>query len=522
MLGPTPRILLATATALTVYLGTVTRAGVTFVVEETTIAQVHAGFQTGALTCRDLVTRYLARIERYNDRGPELRAIASVNPRALPEADRLDREFAKRGLTGPLHCVPVILKDNILTAGWETTAGSPALKGFIPDRDAAAVVRLKAAGAILLAKSNMPDLALDMLNTVSALYGSTRNPYALDRVPAGSSGGTAVAVAANLGLVGLGTDTGGSIRGPAAHASVVGVRPTFGLNSRDGIVPLDPNSDTVGPIARRVEDAALVLDVLVGWDEEDTATEAIRRLGNFEPSSTHLQDGFKDTRIGVLRQAYLGGPLKIDPQIARLFTQALDNLSSLGVKVVDSVTLGPVPNLPEMEKCRGFRYNLNEFLAALGPNAPIRSFDDIVSSGRYHPSLQSELRAMQTGTFYGPDSNACRDVSTYRDAVADILTSAMNRLDLDVLVYPTWSQLPQRSSEVALRTSGQTLRFASATGFPAVTIPMGFSTDGLPSGLSLLGRKGADADLLRIAYAFEQATGHRRPPVAAPPIRVVR
>jgi Asp-tRNA(Asn)/Glu-tRNA(Gln) amidotransferase A subunit family amidase len=503
---------------LSVSLGAQSPQKATFVVEETTIDLVHAAFRTGALTCRALVTAYLTRIERYDDQGPSLHAIASINPEAMSDAARLDREFSEVGLTGPLHCVPIILKDNILTAGWETTAGSLALKGYVPERDATAVTKLRAAGALLLAKSSMPDLALNVLDTVNLLRGPTHNPYALDRVPAGSSGGTAVAIAANFGLVGLGTDTGGSIRGPAAHASVVGMRPTFGFNSRAGVFPLDVDSDTVGPIARRVEDAAVVLDVLMGWDPEDSSTEAVRRLGSVAPATPRLEVGFNGTRIGILSQAYLGGPLKIDSQVARLFARALTDLSSLGVEVVDNVSLGPLPNLPAMERCRGLKYNFNEFVATLGPGVPVKSFEELVASGRFHPSLAEELEAMMSGRFDGPDSDACKAAVTYRDAVSAVMTAAMDRLSLDALVYPTWSQPPQLAANVTLRTSGQTLRFASASGFPAITVPMGFTTDVLPLGLSLMGRKWADGDLLRLAYAFEQATGHRRPPVVAPPI----
>ncbi len=490
-----------------------------FVIEEATIGQVHAAFKTGALTCTALVNSYIARIERYDRQGPALGAIASVNPQAARDAARLDREFQTRGLTGPLHCVPVILKDNILTAGWETTAGVAALAGFIPDHDATAVTRLKAAGAILLAKATMPDLALNTLTTVNLLHGPTRNPYGLDRVPAGSSGGTTVAIAANFGLVGLGTDTGGSVRGPAAHAAVVGLRPTFGFNSRAGVVPLDVDSDTVGPVARTVEDVALVLDVLTGWDPADPSTEAVRRLGTVAPSAAQLHVGLDGIRIGILSQAYHGGPRKIDGEVAGLFARALNDLSSLGVQVVDTVTLRPLPNLPAMHRCRGLRYNLDEFLAREGAGAPVRSFDEIVASGRYHPSLASELRLMQSTPHDGPDSQACRDAATYRAAVVAVLTAAMDRDDLDALVYPTWSQPPQRATQIDLPSSGQTMRFASATGFPAVTVPMGFTAEVLPVGLSLLGRKWDDAALLRLAYAYEQATRHRRPPLTAPPIR---
>lgn len=485
--------------------------------EETTIAQVHTGFENGSLTCRALVNTYLARIAKYDDQGPGLNAIASVNPGAIEEAGRLDRLFEDRGLTGPLHCVPVIVKDNIETAGWETTAGSLALKGYLPTRDATAVARLKAAGAIILAKSNMADLALNALATVNLIHGSTKNPYALDRVPAGSSGGTAVAVAANFGLVGLGTDTGNSVRGPAAHASLVGIRPTMGLTSHAGMIPLDVMSDAIGPMARTVEDAATVLEVLIGWDERDPSTEAMRRWPVKPSVLAVLDDGLDGVRIGVLRQAYQGGNLRLDPQIAKIFANALNDLNSLGAEVVDLVSVEKVASVPDAERCRGLKYDLNEFLASR-PDAPVRTLGAIIASGRFDPSIAGDIRAMEAIASEGPGGGPCTLASAYREAVATALSDEMNRLRLDVLVYPTWSQLPQLASHVDTEEAGQSLRFATASGFPAVTVPMGFTQDTLPVGLSFLGRAWAEAGILRVAYAYEQATGHRRPPVLAPPI----
>lgn len=488
-----------------------------FVVEETTIHEIHSAFQTGALTCRALVNTYLARIAKYDDQGPTLNAIASVNPDAIAEAYRLDDLYEAHGLTGPLHCVPVIVKDNIETAGWETSAGSLALKGYIPERDATAVARLKAAGAIILAKSNMADLALNALATVNLIHGTTRNPYALDRVPAGSSGGTAVAVAANFGLVGLGTDTGNSVRGPAAHASLVGIRPTIGLTSRAGMIPLDVMSDAIGPMARTAEDAALVLDVLVGRDEADPSTDVLQRWPTQPSMLTALDDGLDGVRIGVLRQAYQGGTLRLDPQIANIFAHALNDLNSLGAEVVDSVSIDKVASVPDAERCRGLKYDLDQFLSSR-PAAPMHSLAAIVASGRFDPSIANDIRAMAATNSEGPGSRPCTLAAAYREAVATALSDEMYRLQLDVLVYPTWSQLPQLASDVRVEDAGQSLRFATASGYPAITVPMGFTQDALPIGLSFLGRGWTDAGLLRVAYAYEQATRHRRPPVLAPPI----
>ncbi len=496
-----------------------TRPG--FVVEETTIGQVHAAFQNHTLTCRALVETYLARIARYDHQGPELNAIVSINPLAQAEAARLDQAFAERGLTGPLHCVPVIAKDNIQTAGWETTAGSLALKGFIPDRDATAVARLKAAGAIILAKSNMSDLALNALATVNLIHGATRNPYALNRVPAGSSGGTAVAVAASFGLVGLGTDTGNSVRGPAAHASLVGIRPSKGLTSRAGLIPLDAQSDAIGPMARTVEDAAAVLDVLVGLDPADPSTEVMRQWPVTPSVLPAAGNGLDGIRIGVLRQAYQGGNLRIDPLIAKVFSNALNDLDSLGAEVVDGVSVAHVPDSPGAERCQGLKYDLNTYLEQQGTRAPVSSLAAIIASGKFHPSVADDMRALNMVKSEGPGSAACKLSELYREAVAGALSDEMLRLGLDMLVYPTWSQLPQLTTNISIEEAGQSLRFATASGFPAVTVPMGFTPDALPVGMSLLGRSWSEAGLIRVAYAYEQATRHRRPPVPAPPIPCV-
>jgi Asp-tRNA(Asn)/Glu-tRNA(Gln) amidotransferase A subunit family amidase len=488
-----------------------------FVVEEATISQVRTAFLSGDLTCRGLVESYLARIERFDQKGPALNAIASVNPQALELAARLDDRFNETGeLTGPLHCVPVVVKDNIETGGWETTAGSLALKGFVPERDATAIARLKTAGAIILAKGNMADLALSVLTTQNRIHGRTKNPYALDRVPAGSSGGTAVAIAANFGLVGLGTDTGNSVRGPASHAAIVGFRPTMGLTSRAGMIPLDPLSDIIGPMARTVADAATVLEVLAGFDPLDPATEAIRSA---TPSvQATLADGLTGMRIGVLRQAFEGGVVKVDPEISRLFSRALTDLKSLGAEIVSSVSLDNVPQAPTAERCRSFELELNAYLGRQGQRAPVHSLLEILTTGRFDPSIEDELRAMRTGIQDGPGSAACQANAAYRAAVAASITRTMGRHRLTALVYPTWSRPPQFVFSVVAGEAGQTIRFATAAGFPAITVPMGFTTDVLPAGLSFMGTAFSEPVLLAIADHYDRSTRHRRPPVLTPPI----
>lgn len=510
--------LLVSITGLSALTSAVDQPEPHFAVEEKTIAQVHSAFRTGDLTCRALVESYLSRITRYDHAGPELNAISSVNPRVRDEAARLDRAFAERGITGPLHCVPVIVKDNLETEGWETTGGSLALKGFVPSKDATAITRLKSAGAIILAKSNTADLALNALTTVNRIHGRTKNPYALDRAPAGSSGGTAVAIAANFGLVGLGTDTGNSARDPTAHASIVGIRPTMGLTSRAGMIPLDRLSDVVGPMARTVEDAAIVLNALVGVDPLDPSTEVLGRLPMPPRVLSAMGRGVGDLRIGVLRQAYQGGGLKLDPQIAKIFARALNDLQSLGAEVIDTVSVAYVAPSDIAEHCQGLKYDLNAYLAEHGDRVPVHSLSEIVASGRYDPSIADDIRAMEGRPSEGPSSKACAASAKYRADMAAAISSEMDRLQVQALVYPTWSQLPQLANHLDVQQAGQSLRFATASGFPALTVPMGFTQDGLPVGLSFLGRAWTEAGLLRAAFTYEKATGHRRPPVLAPPL----
>src|SRR5882724_9147772 len=273
--------------------------------EEATIADIHGAFKTKTLTCRGLVQMYLDRIEAYDKKGPALNAIVVTNPDALKVADALDVKFGQSGPVGPLHCVPLIVKDNYETTDMPTSAGSLSLKGVMSKADAFQIRKLREAGAILLAKSNMAEFAFDPMETVNSLLpGYTRNPYALDRVTAGSSGGTAAAVAASFGAVGLGTDTGNSIRGPSSPTALAGIRSTMGLTSRAGIVPLCLNRDIGGPMARTVADAVAVFDVIAGHDPNDPVTAAA--VGKRADSYLKFldRDGLKGARIGVVRQLF--------------------------------------------------------------------------------------------------------------------------------------------------------------------------------------------------------------------------
>jgi len=295
--------------------------------EEATIADIQTAFKAKTLTCRMLVQMYLDRIEAYDKKGPALNAIVVINPDALKIADALDAKFAQSGPVGPLHCVPVIVKDNYETTDMPTSAGSLSLKGVISKTDAFQIKKLREAGALMLAKSNMAEFAFDPMETVNSLLpGYTRNPYALDRVTAGSSGGTAAAVAANFGAVGLGTDTGNSIRGPASHTSLVGIRSTMGLTSRDGIVPLFLDKDIGGPMARNVADAVAIFDVIAGYDPADQVTAASQGKRAASYLAFLDKDGVRGMRLGVVRQLFT--PQNTDPEVMKRMEQALVELAA--------------------------------------------------------------------------------------------------------------------------------------------------------------------------------------------------
>ena len=374
------------------------RAQQPFQIEETTIDAVHAAMRAGTLTCRRLVEGYLRRIDAYDKQGPAINAITVVNPDALATADSLDRRFAAtRQLVGPLHCVPMIVKDNFQTIGLQTAAGNLALKGYAPSKDAFQVKRIKEAGAIVLAKSNMAEFAFSPVETVnSVLPGYTKNPYALDRVTAGSSGGTAAAVAADLGEVGLGTDTGNSIRGPSSHQALVGIRSTMGLTSRAGIAPLSLFADIAGPMARSVADAVAVFQVVAGYDPDDPATAPMKDKPVPNYSASLVKDGLKGARIGVLRQAFEGPT--VDPEVRAVFNRAIDDLRRAGATVLDTVDIAeprfgaPVGSRRAVQSVQVRDQPLARRSRA--PSVPLKAVDSaFVRSGRYHPSIQTRLEA---------------------------------------------------------------------------------------------------------------------------------
>jgi len=490
----------------------------TFTIEETTIARIHAAMRAKQLTCRALVDAYLARIAAFDKQGPALNAITVVNPDAEKLADELDRQFARSGPVGPLHCIPAIVKDNFETIGLQSAAGSRALEGFISSKDAFQVRKIKAAGAIVLAKSNMAEFAFSPYETQNSLQGHTKNPYALDRVPAGSSGGTAAAVAANLGAIGLGSDTGNSIRGPSSHTALVGIRSTMGLTSRAGVIPLSYLADIAGPMTRTVEDAVAVFQVIVGEDPEDSVTARVRGRAIPDYRKSLVRDGLKGARVGILRQAYERATT--DEEIVRVFTKALDDMKAAGAEVVDGITVERVARVQGAGTCRGFKYDINDYLATRGANAPLHTLDEIIASGRFHPSIATRLKNAASATPQGPDSDACRADAAYREAYGVALTKVMEEMKLDALVYPTWSNPPRLIGDLQSPHGDNSQVHSPSSGFPAINVPMGYTREGqLPVGVTFLGRAWDEARLVRLAYSYEQTTRHRRPPASAPALR---
>ncbi len=503
-----------------------------FAVEEASIAQIQAAMGAGHLTCHALVQQYLARIDAYDKQGPAINAIVVVNPAALQEADELDRRYRSSGPVGPLHCIPLLVKDNFETIGLQSADGSLSLKGFVSNRDAFLVKRVKAAGAIVLAKTNMAEFAFSPYETVnSILPGYTRNPYALTRVTAGSSGGTAAGVAASFGAAGFGSDTGNSIRGPSSHQALVGIRSTMGLTSRSGVAPLNLLADIAGPMARSVEDAVAIFQVIVGEDPDDPVTVA---GGDVQPGlrpggrpaaipdyrRALVRDGLKGARIGILRQAYESDGA--DPEVLAVFRKAVDDLGRAGATIVDpaAVDLSQVRRSRGAGPCGGFKYDINRYLAAQGDRVPVHSLEEIIRSRAFHPSIQLRLQNAQESAENGPDTEACKAEADYREQFRAAVLKTMEAQRLDAFVYPTWSNPPRLIGDLNTPAGDNSQVFSPTTGFPSVQVPMGYTrNDTLPAGITFFGKAWDEATLLKLAYAYEQATHHRRPPASTPALK---
>ena len=486
----------------------------TFELIEATIPQLQWALSAGVVTSHDLVTQYLARIEAYDRHGPELNAISVTNGKALAEADACDAERRAGTNHGPLHGIPIIVKDNYDTKDLQTAAGSKSLEGWIPPDDAFLVTKLRDAGAIIIAKSNMHEFAYG-ITTLGSLFGQTRNPYALDRNPGGSSGGTGAAIAANFAAVGMGSDTCGSIRIPASHNSLVGIRGTQGLASRSGIIPLSSTQDIGGPITRTVTDVAIMLDAIVGYDPTDPQTAG--SAGNIPKSYTDfLQlNGLRGTRIGLLT-ALLGSD-PADAEVASVVRGAVDEMKGQGAEVVE-VTM---PGLADLltDRANGFlvlrqdfKFDLNAYLAAR-PTAPVRTLEEVLASGKFHPAVETNLRNSQ--------AVESRDTQEYfahivkRNILREAILQAMVDNRVEALAYPT---IRRKANVIGEMQMGSNCQLSANSGLPAIVVPGGFTPDGLPVGLELLGRAWSEPQLIRFAYAYEQATRHRHPPASTPPL----
>ncbi len=486
---------------------------------EATISEIHQAIRSGEITCLQLVNAYLKRIETY-DQSTRLNAIVIINPNAAAEAKKLDDEFKKTGKLRPLHGIPVIVKDNYDTKDLQTTGGSLALKGSIPPDDAYQVRKLRQAGAIILAKSNMAEWAFSPYVTVSSISGITRNPYDLERVPAGSSGGTAAAIAANFGAVGLGTDTGNSIRGPSSHNCLVGIRSTMGLTSRDGIIPLYLRNDVGGPIARTIEDAVRILEVIAGYDPADPITKVCQ--GKVPDNYTQFldKDGLKGARIGVFRK-YIDSPTT-DPEVKVLTEKAIADLKALGAEIVDPFVIPDYEKLIKNIWCNLFRHDVNNYLASLGEDAPYKNLREVVESGLYSPYIEGRLkRALEVKLRPEERDPPCLDL--YQDsrniAFRNAVLKAMAKHNLDAIIYPTWSNPPRKVGDFESPAGDNSQYISPHTGFPAITVPIGFTDGSLPAGLTFVGKLFAEPLLIKFAYAFEQATKHRRSPEKFPALQ---
>lgn len=507
-------ILLAAAALAVTACGAPGSADAEFQVAEATLADLRRALEEGRVTSRRLVDLYLDRVAAYDVAGPELNTITRLNPRAGEEADALDRERAAGTVRGPLHGIPVLMKDNYDVAGMPTTGSSLALSGLRPPDDAFQVARLREAGAVIVGKTNLHELAAG-ITTISSLGGQSRNAYEPARNPGGSSGGTGAAVAASFAAVGWGSDTCGSIRIPAAVHNLFGLRPTKGLSSIDGILPLSHSQDTGGPLARTMTDLAIALDATVGPDEADPATAVLegRAVPNFRAALDPA--ALEGARIGVLtdwlEEGGSGG------RITEVVRAALAEMDSLGAEVVD-VT---VPNLDSLLAGTGlidqeFKFDLMDYLAGV-PDAPVATLEEIVEAGLHHEALDGTFRRRIARTEQPADEY--RETMARRQALREAVVGFMDEMELDALAYPT---MRQETALIGAPPVGSTCSLSANTGLPALTVPAGFTETEVPAGLELLGRALDDARLVAFAYAFEAAFPKRRAPLRTPPLAAGR
>jgi amidase len=505
-----------------------------FEFDEVTIAALQLGIISGKLTARSIADKYLARIDAVDKHGPAVNSVIELNPDALAMADALDRERQAQGPRGPLHGIPVLIKDNIATRDrMQTTAGSLALVGSVPPKDAFVAKRLREAGAVILGKTNLSEWAnirsSHSTSGWSGRGGQTHNPYALDRNPSGSSSGSAAAVAANLCAVAIGTETDGSIVSPANVNGIVGIKPTVGLVSRAGIIPIAHSQDTAGPMARTVTDAANLLGALTGTDNDDPATTASRSAGMpwLAPGTgtpwraptdyTVFLDakGLAGARLGVVRK--LCG---FHDAVDKLMNDAIDELKRQGATIVDPADITTLRQLGDAEEqvlLYELKADLESYLVQLGDAAPVQSLKHIIEFNEQHHEQEMPyfgqdlfLKAQEKGSLYRKEYLDALDKSK-RLMRAEGIDAVMDQFKLDALVAPTGAPAWLTDHIDGDHIVGRSSTPAAVAGYPHISVPMGFIS-GLPVGISFFGRAWSEPTLLKLAYAFEQATQYRRPP----------
>jgi len=492
-----------------------------FEIVEATIDEIHDAMDAGEVTSEELVTTYLDRIDEYDKNGPEINSVITINDEAVDRAIELDEAHSSEGFVGPLHGIPVLIKDQAETEDITTTFGSEACTNYIPDSDAAIVTRIKQAGGIVLAKTNLPDWASAYFGYSSA-NGQTKNPYDLERDPGGSSSGSGAGVAANLATIGTAEDTGGSVRVPAANCNLFGIRVTTGLISRVGHSPLVPRQDTPGPVARTAADMTRFLDVLVGYDKDDDWSGATAQTSVDSYTEYLNTDGLEQKRIGVLRDAFGG---KSDPRgtpVNDVMESALKTMADAGAELIDPVS---IPNLDQqIEDTTVYGYHatihLNRFLADRG-DIPYDSVQEIHEAGAYHQDLDLIEAIASTTTDPTEELDYWRQTLGQESLRRDVLdVFAAN--NLDAMVFPDVQVTPPKISELGDRYTTANYPtntpIGAQTQCPAVSVPGGLTDSGVPVGVELLGVPHSEPTLVEMAYAYDEATDTRVPPEAAPPL----
>jgi len=498
-----------------------------FALEEMTVAQLQEAMSAGRYTSRRLIELYTARINAVDRNGPTLRSIIELNPDALSIADTLDAERKGGRVRGPLHGIPVLIKDNIDTGDrMMTTAGSLALQGVPAPRDAFIVTKLRAAGAVILGKTNLSEWAnfrsTKSTSGWSARGGQVANPYALDRNPCGSSSGTGAAVAANLSAIGVGTETDGSIVCPSGANALVGIKPTIGLVSRTGIIPISHTQDTAGPMTRTVADAAILLSAMSGPDPSDAATVGSKSK-SADYSAALKAGGLRGARIGVARKRFFG----YSPVTDKLIEQAIADMKAQGAAIIDPADIATADRLDDCEfeiLLYEFKADLNKYLASRGAAAPVHSLKDLVAFNmrerdREMPYFEQEIfvRAEKKGSLTSPAYRKALTTCRMRSRTLGI-DAVMTKFRLDAIVAPTGSPAWPIDLINGDHFLGASSTPAAVAGYPSITVPAGF-VRGLPVGVSFIGRAWSEAKLITLAYAYEQATKHRQPPTFAQTVR---